>query len=43
MVYKFFDNKSKGSEITDKNKQNPLDLAPHQLAKKLHKPIITNS
>ena len=45
MVYKFFDNKSKGNEITDKIKQNqhPLDLAPHQLAKKLHKPIITNS
>ena len=42
MGYKFFDKKSKGSGINDKIKQNqrPLDLATHQLAEKLHKPII---
>ena len=46
MVYKFFDKKSKESGVNmhanDKIKQNqrPLDLATHQLAKELHKPII---
>ena len=42
MVYKCFDKKSKGSGVNDKIKQNqsPLDLATHQLAEELHKPII---
>ena len=42
MVYKFFDKKSKRSGVNDKIKQNqhPLDLATHQLAEELHKPII---
>ena len=46
MVYKFFDEKSKGSGVNtranDKIKQNQrsLDLATHQLAEELHKPII---
>ena len=42
MGYKFFDKKSKGSGVNDNIKQNqrPLDLATHQLAEKLHKPII---
>ena len=46
MVYKFFDKKSKGSGVNthakDKIKQNQrsLDLATHQLAEELHKPII---
>ena len=44
MVYKCFDKKSKGSDINDKIKQNQrsLDLAAHQLAKELYKPIIRN-
>ena len=46
MVYKFFDKKSKGGGLikhaNDKIKQNQrsLDLAAHQLAEELHKPII---
>ena len=46
MVYKFFDKKSKVGGLikhaNDKNKQNQhsLDLAAHQLAEELHKPII---
>ena len=48
MVYKFFDKKSKESGVNtntnanDKIKQNQslLDLAAHQLAEELHKPII---
>ena len=46
MIYTFFDKKSKESGVNmhanDKTKQNqrPLDLATHQLAKELHKPII---
>ena len=46
MVYKFFDKKSKESGVNthanDKIKENqrPLDLATHQLAEELHKPII---
>ena len=46
MIYTFFDKKSKESGVNmhanDKIKQNqrPLDLAAHQLAKELHKPII---
>ena len=46
MVYKFFDEKAKGSGVNtranDKIKQNQrsLDLATHQLAEELHKPII---
>ena len=42
MVYKFFDKKAKVSGVNDKIKQNerPLDLATHQLAEELHKPII---
>ena len=46
MVYKFFDKKLKGSGVNthakDKIKQNQrsLDLATHQLAEELHKPII---
>ena len=46
MVYKFFDKKSAGSGVNvhanNKIKQNqrPLDLAKHQLAEELHKPII---
>ena len=45
MVYKFFDKKSKESGVNmhanDKIKENqrPLDLATHQLAEELHKPI----
>ena len=44
MVYYLLDKKSKGSSINDKIIQNkhPLDLATHQLAKELHKPIIRN-
>ena len=44
MVYKFFDKKSKAGGVNNKIKQNhhPLDLATHQLAKELHKPIIRN-
>ena len=44
MVYKFFDKKSKRGGVNNKIKQNhhPLDLATHQLAKELHKPIIRN-
>ena len=39
MVYNFFNKKSKGSSINDKISQNqhPIDLATHQLAKKLHR------
>ena len=46
MVYKFFDKKSAGSGVNmhanNKIKQNqcPSDLATHQLAEELHKPII---
>ena len=46
MVYKFFDKKPKGSGVNthanDKIKQNqhPLNLAIHQLAEELRKPII---
>ena len=46
MVQTFFDKKSKGSSVnmhaSDKIKQNqrPLDLATHQLAEELHKPIM---
>ena len=46
MVQTFFDKKSKGSGVnmhtSDKIKQNqrPLDLATHQLAEELHKPIM---
>ena len=48
MVYKVFDIKSKGSGVNtntvanNKIKQSPLDLATHQLAEELHKPIIRN-
>ena len=46
MVFKYFDKKSKVSGVNthanDKIKQNhhPSDLATHQLAEELHKPII---
>ena len=42
MVYTFFDKKLIGSGVNDKTKQNQrsLDLATHQLAEELHKPII---
>ena len=42
MVYNFFDKKSKGGGVNDNIKQNqrPLDLATHQLAEELLKPII---
>ena len=46
MVYKYFDKKLKGSGVNmrtnDKIKQNqrPLEMATHQLAEELHKPII---
>ena len=42
MVYKFFDKKSKGAGVNNKIKQNQrrIDLATHQLAEELHKPII---
>ena len=48
MVYKFFDKKPSGGvniHANDKTKQNqrPLDLATHQVAKELHKPIIKKS
>ena len=49
MVYKFFDKKLKGRGVNthanDKIKQNqcPLDLATHQLAEELQKPIIRKS
>ena len=38
----FFDKKSKGGGVNDNIKQNqrPLDLATHQLAEELLKPII---
>ena len=44
MVYTFFDKKLIGSGVNDKTKQNQrsLDLATHQLAEELHKPIIRN-
>ena len=44
MVYNLFDKTSKGSGINDKITQNqrPLDLATHQLAEELHKPIISS-
>ena len=41
MVYKFFDKKSTGSGGNmHANNKHPLDLATHQLAEELHKPII---
>ena len=41
MVYKFFDKKSTGSGVNmHANNKHPLDLATHQLAEELHKPII---
>ena len=42
MVYKFFDKKSKGAGVNNKIKKNQrrIDLATHQLAEELHKPII---
>ena len=46
MVYKFFDKKSTGSGVNMhanykiKQNQRSLDLATHQLAEELHKPII---
>ena len=44
MVYKFLDKKSKWGGVNNKIKQNqhPLDLATHQLAEELHKPIVRN-
>ena len=44
MIYEFFNKNLKGNSIDDKIKQNqhPLDLATHQLAKELHKPIFRN-
>ena len=42
MDYKYFDKKGSGETVKNKNISNkrPLDLAPRELAKELHKPII---
>ena len=48
MVYKIFDKKSKSDGVNTnmnannniKENQHPLDLARHELAEELHKPII---